>query len=545
MKKRFVPALTLVLLLIIPIVLSSCACEHEWREADCLLPKTCTLCEETEGEPLGHAYADATCVLPRTCTRCAATDGQALGHSYADATCLLPMTCTRCDGTDGDPLGHDFADATCVLPMTCTRCEATDGDPLGHDFAEATCLLPMTCTRCAVTDGDPLGHSYEKTVTVRATSTKMGTVNLRCTVCGESHDEEYEAPILSAEEIYAMGEKSVGEIKTYRKNGSGLSLGTVFVISEDGRLLTNYHVIENAYSATVKLGNREYSVTKILSYDKEKDIAVLQISGTGFSPLYLQTESVHGGSTVYALGSSEGYTLSFSTGIVASPDRVIDGVHYIQHEAAISHGNSGGPLFNTYGEVIGINTMTNIEGQNLNFAIACMEIDQMNPGNAMTFSEYFALECDPATILYDYITSNGDYDYEDKDYTVFLDSTTSSSSTCVPLLVYDVSKAQFSFEMLYTSSSGSFLVGVEFDKSLKNYTWFYADDDNVMTGNFYRTLFSGTSSTLTYQSTNIYYSMRNSYTKLSAQAIHLMLLLVDRSLQEIGLDLQDFGFLNY
>ena len=126
MKRMLIIALALTVLL----VLAGCACEHEWADADCVTPKTCTLCEETEGTPLGHTWAAATCTDPKTCEDCGETEGEALGHTWTDATCVDAKTCSVCGETEGEALGHAWVDATEYAPKTCTTCGVTEGDPL-------------------------------------------------------------------------------------------------------------------------------------------------------------------------------------------------------------------------------------------------------------------------------------------------------------------------------------------------------------------------------------------------------------------------------
>jgi len=75
----------LILISLFAVMLSGCACEHEWVEATCTDAKYCPLCEEVEGEPLGHTWADATCTEPKTCSACNLTEGEALGHTAGDA----------------------------------------------------------------------------------------------------------------------------------------------------------------------------------------------------------------------------------------------------------------------------------------------------------------------------------------------------------------------------------------------------------------------------------------------------------------------------
>ena len=106
MKRKF---LLISLILVCVMVLASCGCKHEvWNPADCVNPKTCAECGETEGAPLGHSWIVANCVDPKTCEVCAATDGEPLGHTWTDATYEAPKTCSVCAATEGDPLAPPF-----------------------------------------------------------------------------------------------------------------------------------------------------------------------------------------------------------------------------------------------------------------------------------------------------------------------------------------------------------------------------------------------------------------------------------------------------
>ncbi len=95
------------------------------------------------------------------------------------------------------------------------------------------------------------------------------------------------------------------------------------------------------------------------------------------------------GETVYAVGSSKGLTGTLSDGLVSTASRIVDDVDCIQITAAISSGNSGGPLINIYGEVIGSNTMSLASGQNLNFAVNITELQAVETTNAMTMAEFY------------------------------------------------------------------------------------------------------------------------------------------------------------
>lgn len=109
-------------------------CPHSWVEADCVTPKTCSRCQETEGEALGHSWIDADCENPEICTACDETQGEPLGHTWVEATCLVPKTCSVCDKIEGEPGEHSWIEANYQTPQTCSLCGQTEGDVLTPDF---------------------------------------------------------------------------------------------------------------------------------------------------------------------------------------------------------------------------------------------------------------------------------------------------------------------------------------------------------------------------------------------------------------------------
>ena len=140
MKKTIILLLTLVLCIA---VLPGCGCEHQWLNATCTAPKTCELCQEIEGDPLGHTWVEATCDAPKTCSVCAATEGAALGHTWTDATCDAPKTCNVCSEVEGEPLAHTWGDWTDIDLETeqrsCSLCEATEEQSIDRKAR----LLPL------------------------------------------------------------------------------------------------------------------------------------------------------------------------------------------------------------------------------------------------------------------------------------------------------------------------------------------------------------------------------------------------------------------
>jgi hypothetical protein len=121
------------------------------------------------------------------------------------------------------------------------------------------------------------------------------------------------------------------------------------------------------------------------------DIAVLCIP-TVNSILTINRHGIKAGETIYTLGSSLGLADTFTNGIISNASRLIDDVNFIQINAAITFGNSGGPLINSYGEVIGINTAGIEEGQNLNFAVNINQLYQVSTGNPIPVAEFNKLE---------------------------------------------------------------------------------------------------------------------------------------------------------
>ncbi len=128
--------LILLSFLLCAALLSGCSCQHEWRDATCDTPKTCSKCAVTEGDVLGHSWKEADCVTPKTCSRCGLAEGTALGHSWLEATCTAPRTCEACAATEGQALEHTWeGEATLYAAPICSVC-GTEGQPLPGYFAQ-------------------------------------------------------------------------------------------------------------------------------------------------------------------------------------------------------------------------------------------------------------------------------------------------------------------------------------------------------------------------------------------------------------------------
>ena len=143
------------------------------------------------------------------------------------------------------------------------------------------------------------------------------------------------------------------------------------MVSADGKILTNYHVIAHSKQATVRLANKDaYDGVGVLDIDKRKDIALIKIKAVDLPFLALgKSCAVDVGDTVFSLSTPLGMLQNTLSDGIVSGIRLGDGYKYFQISAPISHGSSGGPIFNSNGEVIGIAVATIEEGQNLNFAV--------------------------------------------------------------------------------------------------------------------------------------------------------------------------------
>jgi serine protease Do len=189
---------------------------------------------------------------------------------------------------------------------------------------------------------------------------------------------------LSTMEIAALGRAAVVAISTeatitdiFGQTGAVQAAGSGFIISEDGYIVTNNHVIDNAQSITITLDSGEVSEAVLVGTDSSNDIAVLKVDGENLPTVTLgDSADLQIGELAVAIGNPLGrLSGTVTAGIISALDRSIniDGqtLKLLQTDAAINSGNSGGALFNSFGEVIGINTAKNagtgVEG--LGFAI--------------------------------------------------------------------------------------------------------------------------------------------------------------------------------
>lgn len=204
--------------------------------------------------------------------------------------------------------------------------------------------------------------------------------------------------------VQSLGE-SVVQVRTPSGVGSG------FFISEDGHLITNFHVIEGETRISVEvyhqkdsqLDRRSYKDVRIVAMNKFADLALLRVDDAG-APRFKRvlvgdTDALSVGERVFAIGSPLGLERTVTEGILSTKTRQMGGSLYLQTTAQINPGNSGGPLFNLRGEVVGVTNMKLTFGEGLGFAIPSDELkyfllhrdafayDNDNPSNPFRYLE--------------------------------------------------------------------------------------------------------------------------------------------------------------
>ncbi len=231
---------------------------------------------------------------------------------------------------------------------------------------------------------------------------------------------------LTFPELYKANIDSVVSINTtittnvFNQTVQNAASGSGFIITADGYIVTNYHVIEDANTVKVTLYSGETRDARIIGGDADYDIAVIKIDAAGLKPVTIgDSAKLEIGEDIAAIGNPLGeLTFSMSEGIVSCVDRAInvDGTPFnmIQVTAAINPGNSGGPLFNSYGEVVGIvsakySSYANTVAEGLGFAIPINDViamveDIMENGR-VTNRPYFGITA--GTVNQNFARQNG------------------------------------------------------------------------------------------------------------------------------------------
>ncbi len=179
--------------------------------------------------------------------------------------------------------------------------------------------------------------------------------------------------VVSIRMLEAGSQWSLGGIGlSHEPQGKAMGYGSGFIVARNGLILTNEHVLRNGSQIEVELLNGRKYAARILYKDAKNDLALIKIDADGLQPVkFGNSDSVELGEWVVGIGNPYGIGQSIMIGIVSAQRRTIPGAGYpplIQIDAAMNLGNSGGPLFNMAGEVIGINTILLWKSQGIGFA---------------------------------------------------------------------------------------------------------------------------------------------------------------------------------
>ena len=540
-------------------------CFKKWSLVLCILVLA-LLCVACDGDEHTHSFSmwqtttAPSCVSQgtqtRTCSSCGFSEYStipATGHTEVESS-AVPATCTQDGKTTGKhcsacntifvaqnvipATGHTEVDDPAV-PATCTQ----EGKAAGKHCSVCNAVL------VAQAPTDPLGHTYnEGEIITEATCIAEGTKKYTCTAldCGDSYTESYALPSFTATEIYNQSVQYVGEITTYNKRGEELALGTGFLISADGQIVTNYHVINDAYSAKITIDGTTYQIKSVLAYSESIDLAVLKIDASNLPYATVCKTTPEVGKTIYAIGSSRGMTNTYTQGIITYADRVVDDVSYVQHDASITNGNSGGPLINEYGEVIGINAWLISNSQNLNFAIFADELDNLTFGTPLTMAEFYEKECNVFVKMKNYIIENGTYSNDYYRLTLGTEYSSDYTDKYTRIAYYYPETDKITLDFLIDDGD-SWAYFVITDDISGEYRWNYFDDyDSEMSGILYASTYTS-NSLLGYDDyENLSSSsLRQSVRELASLMIDRLISYISTDFSAIGVTADDLGFLNY
>jgi len=207
------------------------------------------------------------------------------------------------------------------------------------------------------------------------------------------------------EQIYEKANESVVMIVTYDFNGNQLTSGSGVVISEDGRIISNTHLFEECESFEIRKGGIIISEVDVFDLYSEFDLILLKVKPGIFKSLILaQPDDIKIGKEVFSIGNPLGYfENSFSEGIINGLSKnEMNDIVYIQFTAPISPGNSGGVLLNEECELVGVNTSSITEGNDIYFTIPSIKINNNFKEENLYYngaSKYYLFACNALSVL--------------------------------------------------------------------------------------------------------------------------------------------------
>lgn len=200
----------------------------------------------------------------------------------------------------------------------------------------------------------------ESTTKNETTTANNNQVNINSGTYTSSDDKPSLNISFSAKEIYKYNVDSVVSIEV--RNSYAVGYGTGFIVSEEGYIVTNYHVVEGADSVYVTLYDESTYTARVIGYEESNDLAIIKIEPKGDieSLVYGKSSDLSVGDNVYVIGNPLGdLTFTLTTGVVSALNRLVDtgsgfNINMFQTDAAVNSGNSGGPVFDEHGFVVGI-----------------------------------------------------------------------------------------------------------------------------------------------------------------------------------------------
>jgi hypothetical protein len=199
---------------------------------------------------------------------------------------------------------------------------------------------------------------------------------------------------LTAKDISKLAAPAVVYIETFDSDNKPYASGSGFIIDKTGQIVTNYHVIDGASSATIRLiDGKSFPVSKVIDYSVGMDIALLKVDSYGEFPTIKlgDSDKITSGETVFAIGSPRGLENTISSGLISNTSRLINKQLLIQLSAEITHGSSGGALLNDRGEVIGI-TSSGTGEADLNFAVPINNVKYVDKNKNFSIQQVYEVE---------------------------------------------------------------------------------------------------------------------------------------------------------
>jgi tetratricopeptide (TPR) repeat protein len=192
--------------------------------------------------------------------------------------------------------------------------------------------------------------------------------------------ETFRQPAASLRELVQPIQRSVVTVVNYDVDGDISSIGSGFFISESGILVTNFHVLDGAYSASIKtVDGSQFPVAAVLANNRLVDLIKVRVdlAGSRATPVVLDREKHVVADRVFVVGSPMGLEQTVSEGIISAVRETPAGGTVFQLTAPISRGSSGGPVLNQDGKVVGVVTFQIARGQNLNFAVSTDALEML------------------------------------------------------------------------------------------------------------------------------------------------------------------------